>query len=64
MYHKGGKIPKSETAGSDMRNLPKRSGIAAYEARNIRGVLSSRRASQIRFFFLQVAVKTTPTQAP
>jgi hypothetical protein len=37
-----GKIPKSETPGSDMRNLTKRSGIAAYEARNICGVLASR----------------------
>ena len=60
-----GKIPKSETPGSDMRNLPKRSGIAAYEARNICGVLASRRAGQIRSFFVKkITVETTPTQAP
>ena len=46
----GGKIPKSETPGSDMRNLPKQSGIAGYEARNNYDVLASRRASQIRPF--------------
>jgi len=34
-----------------MRKFPKRSGIAAYEARNICGVLASRRASPIRPFF-------------
>ena len=61
----GGKIPKSETPGSDIRNLPKRSEIAAYKARNICGVLASRRAGQIRSFFVKkITVETTPTQAP
>ena len=36
---------------SDIRNLLKRSGIAAYKERNICGVLASRRASQILYFF-------------
>ena len=49
-----GKIPKSETPGSDRRNLPKRSERAAYKARNICGVLASRRAGQIRPFFVEI----------
>ena len=58
-----GKALKNETPGSDIRNLPKGREIAAHEARNVRDVFVSRKASKIRHFLFETVASNTPIQA-